>query len=563
MCSISVKECTGNIYDFFASPCKNKAWLLGNDCNRDCFEVFFVCKAKEFVNIFWIYNNCHTLLGFRDCDLCSVKAGIFLRNFVEVYAKSVCKFTDGNRYTAGTEVITFLDDVADFLASEHTLDLTLCRRITFLDFCTADFDGCLCMYFGGTGSTADTVTSGTSSEKDDDIARIRVLTDDRASRSCTHNSTDLHTFCNVVRMIDFFDITGSQTNLVAIGAVAVSCTSDKFLLRKFALEGFLHRYSRVSSTCHTHCLIYISTSGKRVTDRTAEAGSSTTKRLDLCRMVVCLILEVDEPLFFLAVYIYRYNDAAGIDLIGFFLVSKFALGFQFLHCHQGKIHQADKFVVTAFVENFSVSKIFLISLYDRFFVIALIKLHIGKFCGECGMTAVIRPIGIQYTDLGHGRITFFFVLKIILNVLEILEGHCKIQGIIQCFEVCFRHILEAVKDLDILWFREYGNQCFRFLKSCLTGVYRVDAVMFDGIKFFVCYISFYYISRCRADDRLCISIEELHTLYSGICSLVELSRKIFYRKDLRAFCGFKFLKIQVVNRRLCKYGSACFFKNFI
>ena len=104
-------------------------------------------------------------------------------------------------------------------------------------------------------------------------------------------------------------------------------------------------------------------------------------------MVVCLILKVDKPLFLFAIYIYRYNNTAGIDLIGFFLISQFSFGF----------------------------------------VVTFIELHVCKFCGECGMTAVIRPVSIQYTDLCHGRITFFFILKVILNVLEILEGHRKIQ----------------------------------------------------------------------------------------------------------------------------------------
>ena len=179
------------------------------------------------------------------------------------------------------------------------------------------------------------------------------------------------------------------------------------------------------------------------------------------------------------------------------------------------------------------------------------------------MTAVIRPVGIEYSDLCHGRITFFFVFEVVLDMLEIFKCHCKIQGVIEGFEICLGHFFKSVKNLDLFRFREYGNQCFRLFKSCLTGVYRVDAVMFDRIKFFVCYISFYYISCCRTDDRLRISIEKLYTLYSGICSLVKLSRKIFYRKNLCTFCSFKFLKIQIIYRRLCKYGSACFFKNFI
>ena len=147
MCTVGIKEGTGNIHDFFASPCKNKAWVFGNNCNRNCLQVFFVCITEECINIFRIYNNCHTLLRFRDCNLCTIKTGIFFRNFIKVYAKTCCQFSDSNGYTAGTKVVTFLNDMTDFFTSEHTLDLTLCRCITFLYFCTADFDRCLCMYF--------------------------------------------------------------------------------------------------------------------------------------------------------------------------------------------------------------------------------------------------------------------------------------------------------------------------------------------------------------------------------------------------------------------------------
>ena len=49
------------------------------------------------------------------------------------------------------------------------------------------------------------------------------------------------------------------------------------------------------------------------------------------------------------------------------------------------------------------------------------------------MTAVIGPIGIQYTDLGYGRITFFLTLEVILDVKKILERHGEVQRVIQFF----------------------------------------------------------------------------------------------------------------------------------
>ena len=419
------------------------------------------------------------------------------------------------------------------------------------------------MYLGGTGCTADTVTAGTSSKKDDDISRVGIFTDNRTSRSSTHNRTDLHTFCNVVRMIDFFYSTGCKTDLVSVGAVTVSCAADKFLLRKFTLQSFFYGYSRISRTGYTHCLIYIGTSGKRVTDGPAKAGSRTTKRLDLGRMVVGFVLEVDQPLFFFSVHIHRYHDTAGIDLIGLFLVCKFAFCFQFLHCHKSQIHQADKFVITAFVHVLMGIQIFFVCFFDWSLIVAFIKLHAGKLCGECGMTAVVRPVCIQNTDLCHRRITFLFFVKIILDVLEILECHGKVQRIVQFFQISLSHILESVKYLHILRIREYSYQCLRFLKSCLTRVYRVDAVMFDRLKLCVCHSSFNYISSCGADDRCRILIQELYTLYSGVCSLVKLSREEFYGKYTCALCHIKFLKIQIIYRRLCKYGLAGFLKYFI
>ena len=141
---------------------------------------------------------------------------------------------------------------------------------------------------------------------------------------------------------------------------------------------------------------------------------------------MCLILEVDQPFLFFTVYVYRNYNTAGIDLIRFFLVSKLSFCFQFLHSHQSQVHQADKFVLTALVKFFSVSKIFLVSIYDRCFVITFVKFYICQFCGEGCVTAMIRPVCIKYTDFCHGRVTFLFSVEIMLDMLEILECHCKI-----------------------------------------------------------------------------------------------------------------------------------------
>src|SRR5699024_9068658 len=111
-------------------------------------------------------------------DLCSIKSCVFFRHFVKIHSQTICQLSNRNGNSACAKVITLLDETADFFSAEHSLNLTLCRRISFLNFRTTGLDGCLCMYFGRTGRTAASVSSCPSAEQNDDIARIGCLTDD-------------------------------------------------------------------------------------------------------------------------------------------------------------------------------------------------------------------------------------------------------------------------------------------------------------------------------------------------------------------------------------------------
>ena len=143
-------------------------------------------------------------------------------------------------------------------------------------------------------------------------------------------------------------------------------------------------------------------------------------------MVVSLILEVYKPLFCLSVDLDRNDDGAGVDLIRNLEIFEFALFAELFHAHDRKVHQANKLVVAAFVDLFMIRKILVISVLNRLFVVAVCECHIFQLCGECRMTAVIGPVCIEHTDLCHRRISLLLVLIVILDVKEILEGHCEI-----------------------------------------------------------------------------------------------------------------------------------------
>ena len=139
-----------------------------------------------------------------------------------------------------------------------------------------------------------------------------------------------------------------------------------------------------------------------------------------------LVLEIHQPLFSLSVDLHRNYDTAGVDLIGFLLIFQPAFFFQLPHGHQSQIHQADKFIVSSLENLLVILQILLIGCFHGLAVIAVAESHIFKLCGEGGMTAVVGPVGIQHTDLCHGRIAFLFIFIIILNMKKILKGHSKI-----------------------------------------------------------------------------------------------------------------------------------------
>ena len=255
MSAVGIKEGSGDVNNLLASPFEDKPGLLCHYCNRNGFQIFFCSILKELVHILRIDYHCHSFLGFGNGKLCSVKSRIFLGHL-----KAVCQFTDGNGYTASPEIVAFLDDPAYFSASEQSLNLTLCGRITLLYLRTTGLNGALCVYLGGSGSTATAVTACSSAEEDNDIVRIGVFSDHVLSGSRAHNGTDLHSLCHIIGMIDFLYITGSQTDLVAVGGIAACRSSHQLLLGQLALQGFGNGNRRICRAGHTHCLIYIASS---------------------------------------------------------------------------------------------------------------------------------------------------------------------------------------------------------------------------------------------------------------------------------------------------------------
>ncbi len=219
--AVGVEEVSGQIEDALASPVHLDAVFVGHLGDRSRLQVFLVGVFDEFCFFVSVYNDRHSLLGFGDRQLCAVETFVFLRHQIQVDFQTVSQLADGYGNAAGTEVIAALDQCGNFFAAEHSLDVSLHRRISLLDFRAALEDGFLCMLFGRTCRSAAAVASGSAADQDDHIALFRTLSDHVVCRCCADYRADLHSLGNVIFVIYFVYQPCRQPDLVAVGAVAV------------------------------------------------------------------------------------------------------------------------------------------------------------------------------------------------------------------------------------------------------------------------------------------------------------------------------------------------------
>ena len=125
-------------------------------------------------------------------------------------------------------------------------------------------------------------------------------------------------------MVNFINDTGSKTDLVTVGGISCGCGGNYLTLRKLTCEGFFDRLKRICRTGKAHCTVYVRTTGEGVSDRAADTGSRTAEGLDLGGMVMCFVLEEEEPGLALSVCLYLDLYGTSVDLLRLIKLIKFA-----------------------------------------------------------------------------------------------------------------------------------------------------------------------------------------------------------------------------------------------
>ena len=355
-------------------------------------------------------------------------------------------------------------------------------------------------------------------------------------------------------MVNLRYLSGSQADLVAVGAIAGSSTQSNLLLRQLALQCFTDWTARISSTGYTHSLIYIGAAGQWVTDSTTQTGSSTTERLDFRRMVMSLVLEHNQPFLILAVDISIYYYTAGIDFLGLVQILQLALLSQCLHANNSQIHQGN-IPVLASIELLAVSQVLIIGLLDRLRIIAILNIYQIHSSGKGSMAAVIRPVGINNPDFSNGRLTLFGITEVGLAELQILKAHGKAPAVHKLMEGSLVHGGKATKNLYILWHLELHVQGLRLLHGGLTALYCIDVVGFDLLQGSGIHITNQHYYTGSGNLRTLLLGNQLYALGSRISSLIILARQVFHSKHGRIWEAWQLLLVDNIHRWLREYNS--------
>ena len=384
------------------------------------------------------------------------------------------------------------------------------------------------MALRGAGSAANTITAGTAAQQDDYITGLRTLTANIVRRSCAYNSTTLQALSGITVVIDFCNVTGSKTDLVAVGGVTGCSCLAQFPLGQLAGNGFVQGLPGICSAGDAHSLMDISTTGQRVTDTATDTGSCAAERLDFGGVVMGLILEHQEPILVLAVYLGIDVNRTGIDFLALVQLRKQTALFQCLCADGGNIHQCLGTLCSLLlaVDFHTGSQIPLISGS----YCGIVNLHIVNDGGEGGVTAVVGPVGVNHTNLSDGGVTLFLVAEIVLQELQVIQIHSKTQLVQQVSQTLFVQTDEAVNSSNGLRDCVICLQGFGQGQLCLTAFHRVNHVFFDCGDFFLCQLAVQAINFSGSNQGTLALRDDLNTLGGRIGALVKLTRQRLYGK---------------------------------
>ena len=349
-------------------------------------------------------------------------------------------------------------------------------------------------------------------------------------RGGAHDGADLHALCHVAGVIEFVDLAGGKTDLVAVAGVAGGSGGHELALRQLALERLGHGDGGVAGAGDAHGLVYVAAARERVADGAAHAGGGTAEGLDLGRVVVGLVLKQEQPVLLLAVDIDLHLDGAGVDLLGLVDIGHDAGLLKVLGADSAHVHEADGLgVATELVAHLHVAVEGLLhhSVIDR---------HVVQDGAEGGVAAVIGPVGVDHADLGDGGVAIL-IAEVLLAEGDVRLVHGKTALGDKGGKAGLVELAEAVEHLDGLGLGGLHVQRLGQVERGDAGLDGVHHVMLDGLYGSLVQIARDHIDLGGAHGGALALADELHALAGGVGALVKLAGQEFDGKDGAIACG--------------------------
>ena len=266
-------------------------------------------------------------------------------------------------------------------------------------------------------------------------------------------------------------------------------------------------------------------------------------------MVVCLILEHEEPVLILPIHIDSHADAARIDLLGFVEILELALRAQRFHADDGDVHQGH-IPLVALVECPAVIRIALIGLDNRQGEGPVLDVHGVNRRGKRRVAAVIRPVGVDHAQLRDRRRTVLRIAEILLNEFEIRLTHRKAVLFVKTLELTAREPGELREDLHV---RRQHNPTLERRRRCkrgLAALYFIDQIGFDLLIDTIIELSDQYDHACRTHIGALPLRYELHALRRSCCRRIKLPRQGFDCEHVRIGKERQCILIDRIHRRI-------------
>ena len=525
LCTVGIQEFTGKVNDDVAVPGHSQSLLRLDACYAGCFKVLGKRQLAEAISILGSNHNSHSLLAFADGKLGAVQALVLLGHGVQINIQTVGQLADGNRNTACAKVVAALDQTGGLGITEQSLQLSFLGCVTLLHLCTTAFQRGQRVGLGGAGSTATAVTAGASAQQDDDILGIGHLAAYVLGRSGRDNRADLHALCGVAVMVKLVYLAGCKTDLVTVGGITCSCGGDQLLLRQLTGQSFGKCTGGICAAGDTHGGINVGASRQRVTDRTANAGGRAAKGLYFGGVIVRFVLEQQEPGLVAILGLDRDLDGASIDLLGLVDAGQLAVCLEIARADGGNVHQRHGLVgATQLLSHVQID-------LARSLQLLVLDGNLADLGQERGVTAVVRPIGIDHADLGDGGIALF-ADKIVAAERKVVHIHCKAVGLDElCQRICV-HLAKAGQG-----FHGGGNiklcgKRFGLVQGRLAALHGIDHMLLDGRDLRLGQFTVQKIDLCGAHGGAVAARNDLHALCRAVCSLVILAGQKFHGKDL-------------------------------